>query len=127
MKVRPRSGWLTFSAVLLILAGAFRIFDAFWAFKYDDEVTTLQSLFFDHDLATWGWIYLVLGIILILGGLYALRGSPWASLVGMVLAGISALVALPFLYSRPGATLMYIALAVIVMYGLSDNFSDNPL
>ena len=31
-----RSGWLTFSAVVLIIAGIMRIIDAIWAFGYHD-------------------------------------------------------------------------------------------
>lgn len=29
-----RSGWLTFSAVVLVLAGIMRVIDAIWAFGY---------------------------------------------------------------------------------------------
>ena len=29
-----RSGWLTFSAVVLIIAGIMRVIDAIWAFGY---------------------------------------------------------------------------------------------
>jgi len=33
-----RSGWLTFSAVLLIIAGIMRVIDAIWAFGYDGAI-----------------------------------------------------------------------------------------
>jgi hypothetical protein len=33
-----RSGWLTFSAVVLIIAGIMRIIDAIWAFSYHGAI-----------------------------------------------------------------------------------------
>ena len=30
-------GWLAFAASLLVISGIFKILDAIWAFKYDDE------------------------------------------------------------------------------------------
>ena len=33
-----RSGWLTFSAVVLIIAGIMRVIDAIWAFSYHGAI-----------------------------------------------------------------------------------------
>ncbi len=33
-----RSGWLTFSAVVLIIAGIMRVIDAIWAFGYHGAI-----------------------------------------------------------------------------------------
>src|SRR4029450_7199075 len=32
------TGWLTLAASLLVIPGIFKILDAIWAFKYDDDV-----------------------------------------------------------------------------------------
>ena len=52
---------------MLAIGGTFKIFDAIWAFKYDDEVSEpLQTILFERDLAAWGWVWLVVGFILLL-------------------------------------------------------------
>src|SRR5271166_6739757 len=65
-----RSGWLTFSAVVLIIAGIMRVIDAIWAFQYHGAVPgNLQGALLGHSLATYGWIWLIIGIILIAAGI----------------------------------------------------------
>lgn len=40
-----------FAGSLLVIGGAFKIFDALWAFKYDDEISTeVQTILFENDL-----------------------------------------------------------------------------
>jgi hypothetical protein len=58
-----RSGWVTFSGVVLIVAGVMRIFDAIWAFRYNGTVVdSLNQALFGHGLTTYGWIWLIVGI-----------------------------------------------------------------
>jgi hypothetical protein len=52
-------GWLAFAGALLVVSGVFKILDALWAFKYDDEVPEdVQTVLFENDLTSWagsGW------------------------------------------------------------------------
>ena len=67
-----RSGWLTFSAVVLIIAGIMRVIDAIWALSYHGAVPgNLQGALLGHSLATYGWIWLIIGIILIAAGIWS--------------------------------------------------------
>ena len=55
------------------------------AFKYDDESSgKVQTVLFDSDLAAWGWIWLQLGILLIVAGSTVVTGAEWARWVGVV-------------------------------------------
>ena len=68
-------GWLIFAAIVLGIAGIMRIFDAIWAFRYHGVIPeNLQGAIFGHSLKTYGWVYLVVGIVLIL--LRLRRGGP---------------------------------------------------
>ena len=52
--------WLAFAAALLAVSGVFKILDALWAFKYDDDVSQeVQTVLFERDLTSWGWVWLV--------------------------------------------------------------------
>ena len=63
-------GWILFAAIVLGVAGIMRIFDAIWAFRYHGAVPQhLEDAIFGTSLKTYGWVYLIVGIILILCGL----------------------------------------------------------
>jgi hypothetical protein len=116
----PRAaGWLSFAAAVLVVSGVFKILDALWAFKYDDEVSEeVQTVLFENDLESWGWVWLVVGIILILAGFAVVSGSRWARWVGIVAASLAAISFLPWIYYKPLWTILSVTLAVLVIYAL---------
>ena len=116
----PRAaGWLSFAAAVLVVSGVFKILDALWAFKYDDEVSQeVQTVLFENDLESWGWVWLVVGIILILAGFAVVGGSRWARWVGIVAASLAAISFLPWIYYKPLWTILSVTLAVLVIYAL---------
>jgi hypothetical protein len=125
-----RSGWLTFSAVVLIIAGIMRVIDAIWAFSYHGALPDgLQGALLGHSLATYGWIWLVIGVILIAAGVLVLGPSDqpsaevsrWVGIVAASLGAISAIFVMPY---YPVWALLYIAIAVLVIYGLCAHYDD---
>ena len=125
-----RSGWLTFSAVVLIIAGIMRVFDAIWAFSYHGAIPDgLQGAVLGHSLATYGWIWLIIGIILIAAGVLVLGPSDrpsaevsrWVGIIAAALAAISAVFVMPY---YPVWSLLYIIVAILVIYGLSAHYSE---
>jgi hypothetical protein len=117
----PRgTGWLTFAATLLIVSGIFKVLDALWAFKYDDEVSEqVQTIVFERDLSSWGVVWLVVGIVLILAGAAVITGAEWARWVGIVAAGLAAIAFLPWVYFEPFWTILSVSLAMLVVYALA--------
>jgi hypothetical protein len=123
------SKWLTFSAILLVLAGIMRIFDAIWAFSYNGPlVDDLHGAIFGHSLTTYGWIWLIVGIILVGAGFNVmLSGTAVAQVarwIGIVAAGIAAVTSVAWLPYYPIWSLIYIGLAMAVIYGLVAHFSE---
>jgi hypothetical protein len=111
---------LSFAAALLVVSGIFKILDALWAFKYDDDVSDeVQTVLFENDLASWGWVWLGVGIILILAGFAVVSGSQWARWVGIVAASLAAISFLPWIYYKPLWTILSVTLAVLVIYALA--------
>jgi hypothetical protein len=119
-----RSDWLTFSAVILIIAGILRVIDAIWAFSYHGALPDgLQGAVLGHSLTTYGWIWLIAGVILIVAGalLFGPADRPssevarWVGIVAASLAAISAIFVMPY---YPVWSLLYVIIAVMVVYGL---------
>jgi hypothetical protein len=125
-----RSSWLTFSAVILVLAGIMRVIDAIWAFGYHGAVPNgLQGALLGHSLATYGWVWLITGVILIAAGILVLGPSDQPSAevsrwIGIIAAGLDAIAAIFVIPYYPVWSLIDIAIAVMVIYGLSAHFDD---
>jgi hypothetical protein len=114
------SGWLAFAGSMLVLGGGFKILDALWAFKYDDEVTEeVQTIVFENDLQAWGWVWLFVGIVLIVTGFAVVTGAEWARWLGIVVATLAALIFLPWIYYAPFWTMLSVGIAILVVYALA--------
>lgn len=117
---REGEGWLLFASIILITGGIMRIFDAFWAFDKDDEVTgELQVLLYDDDLAAYGWIWLVVGVLLVLAGFGVLSGAQWARWFGIVMASLASISAMLWIYAFPIWSLVGVLISFTVIYALA--------
>ena len=125
-----RSGWLTFSAVALILAGIMRVIDAIWAFGYKGPLPdNLQGALLGHSLTAYGWTWLITGIILIAAGVLVLGPSDkpgaeisrWIGIIAAALGAISAMFIVPY---YPVWAIIYIIIAFLVIYGLSAHYGE---
>jgi hypothetical protein len=125
-----RSGWLTFSAIVLIIAGIMRVIDAIWAFGYHGALPDgLNGALLGHSLRTYGWLWLITGVILIAAGALVLGPSDrpsaevsrWVGIIAAALGAISAIFVMPY---YPVWALIYIAIAIMVIYGLSAHYSE---
>jgi hypothetical protein len=54
-----------------------------------------DAYFLQFDATTWGWIHLILGIVVLLAGFGLFAGAVWARTVGVIVAVIAAIVASP--------------------------------
>ena len=120
---RQGTGWLLFSGVMLVLAGLSGIFDGLWAITQGDDqtVVTLQDnvVIWDDSFTAWGWIYLIVGVILFFAGFGVVSRQQWARMVGIFAAVVFVFVRLPWLFIYPIGTLLAILLGVLVIYGLA--------
>ena len=117
----PRgAGWLAFASTMLFISGGMKIFDGLWAFKYDDDVSEpVQTVVFEGDLTSWGWVWMVAGIVLIVAAIAVTSGAQWARWVGIITAGVAAISFLPWIYYQPLWTILSVVLAVLVIYALA--------
>jgi hypothetical protein len=119
--MEPRgAGWLLFAGIALMVAGVMRVFDAIWAFSYHRTLPeNFEGAIFGHSLKTYGWIYLVVAIILILAGFGVMIQSQLARWIGIVAAGIGAISAIWWMPFYPIWALTYVAICFLVIYALA--------
>jgi hypothetical protein len=119
---RP-SGWaiggVTFASTIMILVGIFQAFAGLAAIIDDQFYVITQNYAFDLDTTAWGWIHLILGIVVAFAG-FALWGRKvWAATVAIFLAMLSAIANFFFIPYYPFWSLLMIALAIWVIWALT--------
>jgi hypothetical protein len=122
------AGWLMFAGIILIFAGVMRGFDAIWAFRFNGTLPEgLQDATFGDSLTTYGWTYLIVGLILVFAGIAVLSRSQFARWIGIVAAAICGLSAMAWLPYYPIWSLIYIFIAVMVIYALAAHGGRQPV
>jgi hypothetical protein len=113
-------GWLLFAGIVLMIAGVMRFFDAIWAWSYSGPLpSNLQSALLGHSLTTYGWVWLIIAIILFVAGLGVIVRSQFARWFGIVAAGLGAISAVWWMPYYPIWSFTYIVIAMFVIYALS--------
>ncbi|MEV0012059.1 hypothetical protein [Streptomyces sp. NPDC047973] len=112
------SGWTVFAGVMMIFGGAMAIFEGIAAIAEDDLFVSTRNYVFQFSLTGWGWIHLILGIVVVVAGFAVFSGAVWARGVGVVLAGLLALANFMWLPYYPFWSLILIAINVFVIWAL---------
>jgi hypothetical protein len=79
---------------------------------------------FEFDVTQWGWIHLIFGILIAIAGGYLLKGSVIARTVGVIMAFISAVVGFAWLPYSPVWGVVFIAIAISVIWALTAHGRD---
>jgi hypothetical protein len=118
-----RSGWAiggtVFAGVMMLLVGVFHAIAGLTAILDDQFFVTIRHYSYSFDVTSWGWIHLIVGVVIGLGGAYVFSGATWARVVGMTLAALSAIANFMFVPYSPFWSLLIIALDVWIIWSLS--------
>ena len=119
----PISGWaaggITFAATMLALVGTFQIIQGLVAVFNDEFYIVTRNYTFDLDVSAWGWIHLLIGIVMlsVAFGLYA--QALWAVIGGMAIAMVSAPANFFFIPYYPIWSLVLIAIDLWILWSLT--------
>jgi hypothetical protein len=120
---REPSGWangaIIFAAALLLLIGSFQIVAGLVAILDDNFYVVTRNYTFDLDTTAWGWIHLLVGILLVVTAWGLGSGQTWARVTGIVLATVSAIANFLFIPYYPWWSLLVIAFDVWVIWALT--------
>src|SRR4026207_555427 len=111
------SGWLTFAATLLGLAGTFNIIDGIVGLS-KSKFFAANATYVFSDLRTWGWIVLVLGILQLVAAFTLFGGSELARWFGLIVASLNAIGQLLFIPAVPFWSLAMFSIDILIIYGL---------
>jgi hypothetical protein len=120
------SGWTAFAGIMMIFGGAMAIFEGIAAIAEDDVFITTRNYTYNFSLTSWGWIHLVLGVLVVAAGMALFGGAVWARVIGIALAGLSMIANFMWLPHYPVWAIVLIAVDAFVIWALCFGRSREP-
>jgi hypothetical protein len=114
----------TFASIMLMIAGAFQFFAGIAALLKDEYFVIGEEYAFKFDATTWGWIHLLIGVILFLAGLALLQGAVWARILVVIIASLSALANFLWLPYQPWWSIIIITLNIFIIWAVTAHGRD---
>src|SRR5262249_9151358 len=113
-----RPGLVTFAAIMLFILGAFQIVFALAEFFNATWLVSSTYGTFGGYLWLWGILDLLLAFIPIYAGYDLLQGGQFGFIVGIVIAGFSAIRWFFYIPAAPFLALVMIGVDILIIYGL---------
>ena len=117
------SGWavglILFAAIMMLMVGVFQALQGLVAIFENEFYVATRKYLFQFDATTWGWIHLILGLLVAFAGWGLLSGRTWARVVGITLAVLSATANFLFIPYYPIWSTVIIAVDIFVIWALT--------
>ncbi|MFL6182351.1 MAG: hypothetical protein ACJ73J_08580 [Actinomycetes bacterium] len=117
-------GMTMFASVILMVVGVFQSLAGLTAIINDDRLLATEDYLIKLDTTSWGWIHLILGIVLFLAGLGLLQGQLWARTIAVILAALSAIANFLWLPIQPWWSIIIITLDIFVIWAVTAHGRD---
>lgn len=113
------SGWAFFVGILLFMVGVFNFIWGLTAIIDDKELTVGRQGVIVWDISTWGWIHLLLGIVMVLTAVALFAGRSWARWTAIFFVMVNAFGQIAWIPAHPLWSVLVITLDVIIIYQLT--------
>ncbi|WP_418958149.1 DUF7144 family membrane protein [Streptomyces tritici] len=123
------AGGTVFAGTLMMVTGIVDIFQGIAGIAEDKTYARVGDYVYRFDLTTWGWIHLILGIVIAVTGFGILRGAGWGRFAGIALASLNIVAQFLFLPYQPWWALFSMAVSVFVIWALAsdESYGRNPM
>jgi hypothetical protein len=121
---RGTMGWVVFAGVMLVMIGSINFVYGLAAVLNDEVVVVGGHGALIADITAWGWVTLLLGIILVLTGFGLFAGAEWARFAGVVFVGLNAIEQVWIFPAAPLWALIVIFLDVMIIYSLTARWAE---
>jgi hypothetical protein len=112
-------GWIVFAGFFMIINGIFGGLQGLSALLRDQSYFVVgENGLLTFDYTAWGWIHLILGIVLIFVGIFLLRGAAWARILAVIIVGIHMIAQFGFISSYPVWGIIMITVDALILYAL---------
>lgn len=118
--------WIAFVAVMMVLVGLFSMLAGLAAVLDDGFITRglKDGEIFLLSTKVLGVLWMLLGALVIWAGVALIQGREWARFLTIFLVGLHAVVDLTAVNAHPFLSLIFIVIAITVIYGLTVRWDE---
>jgi len=113
------AGWVMFAGVVMVVVGVFQAIAGLAGIIEDQFYVIGREYVFELDATTWGWIHLIIGLVVLLSGFGVFSGNVLARTVGVLVAVLSMVAAFMWLPWYPVWAIVIIAIDIAVIWALT--------
>jgi hypothetical protein len=113
------AGAILFAGIMMIVVGIWEALEGLIAIFENDFYVATRRYLFQFDVTAWGWIHVILGLVLASAGYGLLTGRTWARVVAITLAALSAIANFLWLPYYPLWALLIISVDVFVIWAVA--------
>ena len=117
-------GWTAFAGIMMVMGGIWWAIMGIIALANESFYVVGPEYILQFDVTTWGWIHLILGIVVVLAGFFVFTGAVWARTVGVIVALLWALLAFAWLPWYPVWAVLLIAVSIFIIWALTVHGRD---
>ena len=117
-------GLTVFAGTLMIMIGVFHAFQGVVALLNDTFYIVGPEYVLQFDVTTWGWVHLILGLLVAFAGAALLRGAVWGRTVAVIMACISMVASFVWMPYYPLWSIIIIALDIFVIWAATVHGRD---
>jgi hypothetical protein len=117
-------GAAMFAGSIMIMIGVFGALSGLAGILRDDFYVAAPHDLYKFDTTAWGWVHLIVGIVIVFAGYGIFSGAVWARTLGVIMAMISAITNFMFIPYYPFWSILIIALDVWVIWALAFRGDD---
>lgn len=111
-------GLSLFAGLMMITTGVFNAIEGLVALFRNEVYVATPRYVLALDMTTWGWVQLILGLIVVAAGFGVVSGQIWGRVVGITMALLTMLANFAFIPYYPVWSLLIIALNFFVICAL---------
>ena len=112
-------GWVLFAGIMLMVVGFLNLVYGIAALDDSAFFTGDARYVIFDDLNTWGWFYLIIGVLQLIAAFSIWNRGVYGRLIGIATAAGNAMIVLFTVNAYPFAAFMIFLIDVMVIYGLA--------
>ena len=117
-------GFAFLAGIIMIMIGFFAMIEGLAAVFRKDFYAVSANYVFHSNVSAWGWIHMLLGLIILLAGLGVFKGAVWARTLGVIMAALIAIANFAFIPIYPVFAIVIIATCIFVIWALTAHGRD---
>jgi hypothetical protein len=121
------AGGLVLGGVLMVVYGLFAVLQGIAAIAGDEVYTSFGQYSFEFDLTAWGWIHVIVGVLVVVSGLGLFTGADWARVASAIVVGLALIANFLWLPYQPFWSIIMIVTGLFVLWSVFNYRSSRPV